>query len=223
MPSLRFRFASFLEDLAWNMKEKGNERENRRFLDRYSLTDLPRQERKVTRYNFYGGVNVLMLDALLASGLLKPSDHILDVGCGTGIFLLYLASKSFLHLTGQELDGEVYAVAQNNLAAFRERVPDYAGQLEIRKENAVTAGVPDDINICYLFNSFYDQNTYTEWIEALHASVKRRPRKVKVLLLYPTPSSLSAFRQCGWLAETDSLESRTENLPQFVRFQVFEN
>jgi len=90
MSSFRFRFASFLEDWAWAVKEKENNKENRKFLERYGLTDLPRQERKVTRYNFYGGVNVLMLDALLASGEIKPDEHILDVGCGTGIFLFYL-------------------------------------------------------------------------------------------------------------------------------------
>ena len=223
MPSFRFRFASFLEDWAWAVKEKENNKENRKFLERYGLTDLPRQERKVTRYNFYGGVNVLMLDALLASGEIKPGEHILAVGCGTGIFLFYLASKGFSYLVGQELDADIFAVAKKNAGAFRTKVPDYAGHLEIRNENAVTAGVPDDIRICYLFNSFYDQNTYTEWIEALRESVKRTPRKVKVLLLYPTPSSLSAFRQCGWLKETRSIESRSENLPQFVRFQVFEN
>ena len=223
MASFRIRFANYLEDKAWSIKERENDKANRRFLEAYGLTDLPRQERKVTKYNFYGGVHVLTLDALLASGEIQPSDHILDVGSGTGLFLLYLASKGFLYLSGQELDKDIFAVAQKNREAFLSKVPDYAGQIEFRNENAVTAGVPDDIRICFLFNSFYDQNTYTEWIAALRESVKRNPRKVKVILLYPTPSSLSAFRQCRWLAETKSIEAETENLSQLVRFQIFEN
>ena len=190
-----------------------------------SLNPGDTAQQVVSRREFLdGGFYAPIRDTLCA----LAKDHgckgpILDVGCGTGIFLFYLASKGFSYLEGQELDADIFAVAKKNAGTFRTKVPDYAGHLEIRNENAVTAGVPDDIRICYLFNSFYDQNTYTEWLEALHESVRRTPRKVKVLLLYPTPSSLSAFRQCGWLRETRSIESRTENLPQFVRFQVFEN
>ena len=223
MSAFRFRFASFLEDLAWSLKERGNDKANKKFCSRYGLTDLPQKPRAVTKYNYYGGVNVLMLDALLKSGEIGHKDHILDVGCGTGMFLIYMASKGYQYLVGQDLDYNLCALAQKNKASFLERVPDYQGQLEIRNENAVTAGVPDDIQVCYIFNSFFDQNTYIEWIEVLHESVRKNPRKVKVLLLYPTPSSLSAFRSCGWLKESRSIESETQNLSQFVRFQIYEN
>ena len=223
MTAFRYRFADFLDGWAWNIRERGNGKANRKFLEKYGLTDLPQQPKKVTRYNFYGGVNVLMLDVLLESGEIRPSDHILDVGCGTGVFLFYLASRGYEYLIGQEMDSELCALAGKNRAAFLENSPDYAGHLEIRNENAVTAGVPDDIRIFYIFNSFYDQNTYIEWIQALRGSLRRHPRKVKILLLYPTPSSLSAFRSCTWLRETKSITSITENLSMMVRFQIFEN
>ena len=217
-----FTLACFLEEWAIRLKESAIEKEQQRFLKKYGLTDRPQQPRRVTKYNYYGGVNVLLLDKLLESGLLQKDDHILDVGSGTGMFLFYLASKGFLHLTGQDLDPELCGHAWKNKNAFLTHMPDYSGHLEILCENAITAPFHDDCNVFYLFNSFFDQETYEEWLAAVRESLKRQPRRIRILLLYPTPASLGAFRKCSWLKESTVISDPRQVCSLCVRFQVFE-
>lgn len=223
-PSAGFTFwlANLLERWSLELKEKGNARAQEAFFKQYGLTDREQVDRRVTKYNYYGGVNVLMLDELLSRNVMKRDDVILDVGSGTGIFLLYLAAHGFTSLIGQDLDPDLCAHARKNIRAFLSHCPAYTGDIDIRCENAITAGIPDEVNVCYLFNSFYDQYTYEEWLNALRASLERNPRKVKILLLYPTPASLGAFRSCKWLRQVDTIRSDTQICSLCVRFDIFE-
>ena len=220
--NLKFRLACYLEETAILMKERAIEKEQARFLCKYGLTDRPQEPRRVTKYNYYGGVNVLLLDKLLESGIVKTDDHILDVGCGTGMFLFYMAAHGFSYLMGQDLDRDLCGHAWKNKNAFLEHCPEYEGHLEIRCENAITAEFSDDINVCYLFNSFFDQETYQEWLAVVRASLDRAPRKMKIILLYPTPASLGAFRKCNWLKETGIISDPRQVCSLCVRFQIFE-
>ena len=57
---------------------------------------------------------------LLESGTLKPSKA-LDIGCGTGYYSLYLASKGF-DVTGVDLSPSAIAIARDKAAVCRSKV-----------------------------------------------------------------------------------------------------
>ena len=224
MSEFEFKLARLLEVWSIELKEHANQKLQDKFLNTYGLKDIPQQPRKVTKYNYYGCVNVRMLEELLKADLINREDVILDVGCGTGIFLIYMAANGFKHLIGQDLDPDLLAIARRNKKAFLKKSPEYQGNIELRLENAVTTNFPDDVNVCYLFNSFYDQQTYEEWLMNVEQSLKRNPRHLTIVLLYPTPASMGAFRKNGaWLKETQIIESATQVCSYCVRFQVFEN
>ena len=48
--------------------------------------------------------NVMLIEQLIQSGEIQHTDKILDIGCGAGIFLLYLADRGFQNLQGIEID-----------------------------------------------------------------------------------------------------------------------
>ena len=219
----RFHLADFLEARSVDLREKANIKYNADFCRAYGLKDRRQEERPVLRYNYYGPVNFYLLDDLIASGRVQKDDCILDVGCGTGMFLFYMAAHGYLNLSGQELDPELYNLTRKNQRQFLAACPDYGGNIEIRNENAVTTPFPDDVNFCYLFNSFYDQTTYEEWLAVVHESLKRRPRHLTIALLYPTPSSIAAFRRAGWLKESGELRSISQIYNRYVRFLFFES
>ena len=60
-----------------------------KFLDKYNLIEKIQTEKKDMRFNSYEGTDFVLLDTLIESRRIQPEDVIMDVGCGTGIFLCY--------------------------------------------------------------------------------------------------------------------------------------
>lgn len=222
MDKLLLKLAILLEDWVLSIKKRARRRALEKFLSAYDLRDGVFKKKIDRRYNPYEGTNLLLIDELIESGEIAPTDKIMDVGCGAGIFLLYLASKGFKRLCGVEMDTDLYALCQENIAKFRAETSNDC-MVHVRKGNAIELPVDDDATCFYMFNPFFDEGTYRAWLAQLESSLNRRQRHVKVILLYPTLASLGAMKACRVLKRKCQIVCRAQVCYVCVRFCIFES
>ncbi len=106
----------------------------------------------------------------------------IDLGSGKGRVLLLAAAYPFRRIIGVELQPELHAVAEQNLARLR----DHGGNIDAQSLclDAREFQFPPDPLVIYLFNPFPDYVLATV-LDNLHASLARHPRPAYVI--YNTP------------------------------------
>ena len=212
-----------LENMSFRLKRMMLQRAFYKFTHKFSLKDARQGKVTHNRYNPYQGVNLLVIDELIKSGEISNNDTIMDIGSGAGLFLLYLASRGFHNLVGVEYNHDVYEVCMNNIATYTQQNNRKEDSFRVYNGNAIELPIDDDVTVFYLFNPFYDKTTYEKWLDNVKASIKRHPRKIKVLLLYPTVASEGAIHDCGWLKEKKRIFCERQIWYKIVYFIVFEN
>jgi predicted RNA methylase len=106
----------------------------------------------------------------------------IDLGSGKGRALLLAAEYLFQHIIGVEVQAELHAIAEENLARLREngsKIDAHSICLDAREFQ-----FPPDPLIVYLFNPFPDYVLATV-IDNLRVSLARHPRPVYVLYNAP--------------------------------------
>lgn len=73
------------------------------FLHKYQIEEIHTKKQNI-HYNPYEGTSTILLDTLIESNIMHKDDKILDVGCGVGVFMIYLATKGFKYIIGYELN-----------------------------------------------------------------------------------------------------------------------
>lgn len=214
-------YANLLERHARKIKKKIKIKKQNKFLDKYNLIEKIQTEKKDMRFNSYEGTDFVLLDTLIESRRIQPEDVIMDVGCGTGIFLLYLASHGFNHLKGVEFDRNLYTVCSDNINKYKKNAGKI-GEIKIVDENALETKFDNDITCFYLFNTFYDQDTYTDWLHNVERSLLENPRHIKIIILYPTVASMGAMRKTAWLQETGRVMTKAVKCYNCMHFIVYE-
>ena len=215
--------AVLLENTAFRLKRMVQRRALFKFIDYYSLKDA-RQGRFQHNYcNPYQCIDIILLMKLIRSGEIGIDDVIMDVGSGTGLFLLYLASKGFHNLVGVEYNDDLYEICMKNISVYTRQNTCKVSNFRIYKGDALETPVDDDITVFYLFNPFCHRTAYHKWFNLVRASIKRCNRKIKILLLRPTSASEHAIRDCEWLKEKRRIYYNEQLLHQIMYFEVFEN
>ncbi len=216
-------FAGLLENMSLHLKRMIQRRAFYKFTHHFSLRDVREEKATYKHYNPYQGVNLLLVDKLVRSGEISIVDVIMDVGSGTGMFLLYLASRGFHDLVGVEYNHEIYEVCMSNIAMYAKRSGCKKTNFRIYEGNALDVPIDDDVTVFYLFNPFCDITTYKRWLNQVETSIERCHRKIKILLLRPTSASESAIRDCGWLEEKRRIFCERQIRHEIMFFSVFEN
>jgi predicted RNA methylase len=106
----------------------------------------------------------------------------IDLGSGKGRALLLAAAYPFQHIIGVEVQAELHAVAEENLARLREngsKIDVHSICLDAREFT-----FPPDPLVVYLFNPFPDYVLSTV-INNLRISLARHPRPVYVIYNAP--------------------------------------
>lgn len=149
-----------------------------------------------------------VLDELLAPLGLTASDHLLDVGCGTGRVLAYAAARLPCRATGVELDPRLAAAAAAWTASF-DRLRVIAGSV---------LDIPLTPYTCfYLFNPF-DTPVLVRFLDKLEREV-RRP----VILIHMSDNgeSYAYLGRPGWdLIRTGAIQAY--QAPSGQRIQVYD-
>ena len=106
----------------------------------------------------------------------------IDLGSGKGRALLMAAAYPFRRIIGVEVQAELHAVAEENLARFREN----GAQIDVQSIclDAREFEFPPDPLIVYLFNPFPDY-VLAAVIENLRSSLARHPRPLYVVYNAP--------------------------------------
>ena len=117
---------------------------------------------------------------------------VLDIGCGKGLVLQFLAGMDFDRLAGIEYDGRLCTLARKNL----EQAPE---EIEIYQMDAACFSFYGDYDTFYLYNPF-DETIMEPCLDQILASLKDRPRKITVFYCNPVCGDLlkaKGFRKTG--------------------------
>ena len=218
---LLIEFANYLEKKSRKIKKEIQRKRKEWFVNKFELTELKRSEKKDLRFNPYEGTNLFLVDELIKEKIINKDDKIIDIGCGTGIFMLYWSYLGFDNLLGIEYDKELYDICVNNISKYKIKC-DRKIHVSVYNENALDFNYSNDSTCFYLFNTFYDQNTYIKWIENIEENIRNNPRKVKIIILYPTVASLGAMRTRKWLKEKKRVLCKAQYCYNCMHFVVYE-
>lgn len=216
------KLAIFLEDWVLFVKKRMRHKALQKFLLKYNLRDVFFKKKTDRRYNSYEGTNLLLIDKLVQSSELNPEEKIMDVGCGSGIFMIYLASHGFKKLCGIEMDADLYFLCKENIDKFQVMTSNFC-LLTVKHGNALELPIDDDIMCFYLFNPFFDEQTYRDWLKNLKDSLRRRRRQIKIILLYPTLAAMEAMNSCDWLRKKRRIICRDQICYVCVKFFIYES
>ena len=189
------------------------------FLHKYQIEEIQTKKQNI-HYNPYEGTSTILLDTLIESNIMHKDDKILDVGCGVGVFMIYLATKGFKYIIGYELNQELYLLCLKNIARYKEI--DAKPYLFVYNCDAVKSEVDDSISIFYLYNPFYDTETYLEWLGRIHNSFMRKQRLIKIIMLYPTLTFRIAVDQSAWLIKKCRIICTTHPCSKCIHFLIYE-
>ena len=212
-------FATFLENQSKKIKKHIRRKAYKKFQKKYNIEDSPKTKKTIREYNPYERTDLLLIEELIKSNYILRDDNIVDIGCGTGIFICYLATKGFKHLLGIEINESLIGIAESNIKKIKD---SFACDLAVYHCDALRFNIPDDANCFYLFNTFYSKETYLLWLDMLKESMIRRNRTVRIIILFPTISSMSAISACEWITEIDRVISKSQACWRCVNFMVYE-
>lgn len=125
-------------------------------------------------------VSYLGMERLLRKLAPRPTDALLDMGCGAGRAICVAAQHPFSRVIGIEIDKDLCALAERNARRLRR----YAVRPEIVWADAAKYPVPDDITIVFLFNPFGGHVLKTALTRVVE-SFDRAPRRLR--LAYGNP------------------------------------
>jgi len=132
-------------------------------------------------------------------------DVFLDFGSGLGRVVIFAASfHKFRRVVGIEVSEHLNAVARRNVERALPRLR--CQQIEIHTADVTRYVVPDDATVLYFFNPFVGELLESSFA-AIKASIRRNPRSVRLLCVYPQGFAFDAqIKRQQWLrreAETD--------------------
>jgi SAM-dependent methyltransferase len=120
----------------------------------------------------------------------------LDIGCGKGRVLMLASDRPFHRIVGVELNPELTATAQTNMAKWR-TAPHLCSNIEVLNVDALLAPIPDSPVVLYIYNSFnlYVMLPLLERLQALAAA-----RSTPIDLIYAKPQQATLVDATSGLA-----------------------
>lgn len=218
MSKFLIRLANWFEKMSVKIRRDLASKKHKRFVEKYNLKECEGEKRQSTECNPYECTNLYLADELIKQGIIKKDIPLLDVGCGTGVFLAYLYTKGYTKISGVEVNESYANLALENL----KKVSGNDKNVSISCESALDYDINDEVGYIYLFNPFSHKETYDALISKIKESYTRVKRQIKVILLCPTLASYEAFRSCDFLKETESVTSIYQFCNKCVRYSIYE-
>lgn len=129
----------------------------------------------------------------------KKSDVFVDLGCGEGRVIFFLATHLLKKVIGVELDKKLFAIAQGNLKSTKiKKTP-----IELFNMDAATFDL-NDATILYMFNPF-GRKTVERVLCNLERSLVKNPRNIQIV--YYSPEHKELLNGQSWLAPNGSIEN----------------
>ena len=133
--------------------------------------------------NGYVPIRWRPLRELFRSGPVAPDGVLLDYGAGKGRTVVWAAANyRFQRIIGVELDAQLHASAQANLARWKGR--RLCDKVELVRADATEFEVPDDVTVIYFFNPFTG-SVFEKVLGKIQESLDRNPRELVILYAHP--------------------------------------
>jgi cyclopropane fatty-acyl-phospholipid synthase-like methyltransferase len=114
----------------------------------------------------HGFADMAQLDALIAAAQLGPEQHVLDLGCGTGLIAEYLSDRSGAHVTGLDYVPDAIRQACERTRAKADRLDFVVGDI-----NAL-ALPPSAYDVIVSIDTIYFGEDYAATIAALAVALR---------------------------------------------------
>jgi SAM-dependent methyltransferase len=143
-----------------------------------------------------------VLQQLVENYWLKPSDRIVDFGCGKGRTLIYLHHNFGASVCGIEINANLYKAAEQNRLRYIKRKPKYIDKIQFHHTIAENYDITPEDNKFYFFHPF-SMGIFKTVIQRVLASFDAHPREVELILYYPPADYLHYIEE-----ETDFVLSK---------------
>ena len=128
---------------------------------------------------------------------IKPTDCVVDFGCGKGRVLFFFNNFYLCRVKGIEYDDEIYETLLDNVAYYSVRFHGREEQIETYHMRAEEYEVRKEDNIFYFFNPCAPE--YFETIlEHIILSIEASPRRVTLILYYCSDEYTKILRDMQW-------------------------
>lgn len=136
-------------------------------------------------FHRYEATPYTLLDILFAVYPLKPSDRLIDFGCGKGRLNFYAHHVFGISGTGVEMNELFFNQAMENKAHYKGRQKGGGEAIEFKCILAQSYEIDPQDNRFYFFNPFSVQIFMTV-INNILRSVEKAKRQVDVILFFPS-------------------------------------
>lgn len=131
----------------------------------------------------YRPTPIHVLQRVFGTLSVQPDDVFLELGAGKGRVVLEAAQRPFRRVIGVEIAESLSRQARRNVRQAASRLA--CKSVEIVHADAASFTIPDDVTIIYLYNPF-EGETFRTAIGNVLASIRRRPRRLRLIYCYPT-------------------------------------
>ncbi len=111
---------------------------------------------------------------------LRPSDVLLDIGCGAGRILCAAARTPVRRVIGLDIDPKIAAIARENARHLQGR----QAEIEVVEGNALSYEIPDDVTVVFLYNPFGGE-VFSSVLKRLIEAADRAPRQLHLVYAHP--------------------------------------
>lgn len=172
---------------------------------------------KSLQFHRYEATPNLHLQQLVREHEFKPSDRIVDFGCGKGRLNFFLYHHTGATVTGVEMNEEYYHLALENRENYRKKYGSdhsnhfflgFAEEYPIHKQD----------HIFYFFNPF-SIHIFRNIIHRILQSVEENKREITLILYYASDEYIDFLESMGIFQQTSEIICSKGN--RFERFSIY--
>ena len=152
---------------------------------------------------------------------IKPTDCVVDFGCGKGRILFFFNNFYLCKTKGIEHDAELFRQLEDNKSYYSVRFKEREEMIHLYHMKAEEYSISKEDNIFYFFNPCSPEH-FATILEHIILSVEEHSRVVTLILYYVSEEYLKIIREMCWK------QKRMIRLPKYMedtdeKIYVFQN
>ena len=152
---------------------------------------------------------------------IKPTDCIVDFGCGKGRILFFFNNYYLCRTKGIEHDAQLYRQLEDNKAYYTVRFKERESMIDLYHMRAEDYPIAKEDNIFYFFNPVAPE-LFASILERIVHSIEEYSRVVTLILYYISEDYMKIIREMCWK------QKRVIRLPNYLedtdeKMYVFQN
>lgn len=146
------------------------------------------------KYSIYEASEYAGLTDIFDVVELKPSDTLVDFGCGLGRVLFYCNHRYMCGVTGVEYDRDIYDRLTQNAEYYHKRFLGQRRRFSLLHMKAEEYRIEPTDNFFYFFNPF-SMDILEQVLDHIMISAGEHPRRITIILYYCTYDMMRIIRR----------------------------